>query len=153
MSQTQPSVRKFLLFVFIIAFPLSFIWEMVQMPLYGTFAQSTLQVWLICGLASVADALYITVVYWLGNRLAQNPSWIAHLNWKSILAIAISAIISATFVERIALSFGLWRYSEATFPTPLLDVGIVPIVQLIVLPLVTFWLVVQMTKHQNSSNS
>jgi hypothetical protein len=146
MSRKQTVIRTFLLPTFAIAFPLSFVWEMLQMFAYAPFGQSAAQTWLFCGLASLADALYIALLYWFGTRLTRDRSWIAQLSWRRLLALTLTAIVSATLIERIALSLGLWRYSDAMLQVPLLDVGFLPIIQLIVLPLMTFWFVRQLVE-------
>lgn len=117
------------------------------MVAYAPFGQSTAQTWLFCGLASLADALYIALLYWFGIRLTRDQSWIVHLNQIRLLALTLAAIVSATLIERIALNLGLWRYSDAMIRVPLLDVGFLPMIQLIVLPLVTFWFVSQLVKQ------
>lgn len=147
MSREQTAIRTLLLLTFTIAFPLSFVWEMLQMFAYAPFGQSTAQTWLFCGLASLADALYIALLYWFGTRLTRDRSWIAQLNWRRLLALTLAAIVSATLIERIALNLGLWRYSDAMIRVPLLDVGFLPMIQIIVLPLVTFWFLNQLVKH------
>lgn len=108
------------------------------MPAYGRFAQSSVQMWLFCTLATSGDALYISLLYWLGKHLIQDKSWIIHLNQLRILAIIVICIVSVTLVERIALKLGSWQYSESMIEVPLFQVS--------VLPLATFWLVKQATK-------
>lgn len=146
MNQKQTSIRKLLLLIFFTAFALNFIWEMLQMPAYAPFAQSSIQTWLFCGLAAIADALYISLLYWLGRHLKQDKKWIAHLSWLPVTAIVILGFVTATLVEHTALALGVWRYSEEMFKLPFLRVGILPLLQLIILPLATFWLVKQATK-------
>lgn len=149
MNQKQTSVRKLLLLIFFIAFALNFVWEMLQMPAYGRFAQSAAQMWLFCTLATTGDAVYISLLYWIGKSLTQDQIWIAHLDWLRVSAIIVVGIISATLVERIALTFGFWQYSEVMIEVPLLQVGILPMLQLTILPLATFWLVKQATKSKD----
>ena len=118
------------------------------MVAYAPFGQSALQRWLFCGLAAIADALYITVLYWIGGYLTHNADWIFDLTGKRIFWIAIAGVISATFTERTALALGLWQYSDAMTQVPILQVGIVPILQFFVLPIVTFWFVKRLSKQQ-----
>lgn len=146
MNQKQTSVIKLLLLIFFIAFALNFIWEMLQMPAYSRFAQSAVQIWLVCTLATTGDAVYISLLYLLGKSLTQDQIWIAHIDWLRVSAIIVVGIITATLVERIALAFGVWQYSEVMIKVPLLQVGILPLLQLTILPLATFWLVKQATE-------
>lgn len=152
MSVMQASFKKLLLLTFTVAFPFSFVWEMVQMFAYAPFGQSTAQTWLFCGLASIADSAYITALYWLGKYFTRNDRWIAHLTWRRIIKIAIVGIISATVMERIALTFRLWQYSDAMIRLPVLQVGIIPLIQLSVLPLLTFWIVKYAIERQKTPN-
>lgn len=115
---------------------------------YEQFATSAAQTWLICGLASIGDAVYISVLYWLGHRITHDCGWISHLNGVRILAIAGAGFISATLIEWIALAIGIWSYSEAMIRLPLLEVGILPVLQLMILPVLTFWIVGQITQRK-----
>ncbi|MDM9384702.1 hypothetical protein QUB80_29005 [Chlorogloeopsis sp. ULAP01] len=118
---------------------INFVWEMGQMFAYEQFATSAAQTWLICGLASIGDAVYISVLYWLGHRITHDRDWIAHLNGLRILTLAGAGLTSATLIEWIALVMGIWSYSEAMIRLPLLEVGILPVLQLMILPVLT-WL-------------
>ena len=149
---SQRLIRQVLLLSFVIAFALNFTWEMLQMPAYARFARSSIQAWLFCGLAAIFDALYIIFLYWLGKYLTRKENWIFHLTWLYVSAIILLGIITATIVERIALTLSFWSYSEGMLEVPLLQVGILPLIQLIALPLATFWLVGQVTnKSQDTS--
>lgn len=146
MHQKQGATKQFLTISFVTAYILSFVWEMLQMPFYKAFMQYTVQAWLFCGLASIFDALYIVILYWVGKRFTHNQDWIVHLNWKRILAIALLAVLTATISERVALALGLWQYSEKMAIVPLLQIGIIPPLQLTVLPIITFWLMNRVIK-------
>ncbi|PMB11181.1 hypothetical protein CEN49_02375 [Fischerella thermalis CCMEE 5273] len=146
MNQTQSS-KTFLLLIFVVAFVINFVWEMGQMFAYEQFATSAAQTWLICGLASIGDAVYISVLYWLGHRITHDRDWIAHLNGLRILTLAGAGLTSATLIEWIALVMGIWSYSEAMIRLPLLEVGILPVLQLMILPVLTFWIVGQITQR------
>lgn len=65
-----------MLLTFVIAFVLNFVWEMLQMAAYARFAQTPVQMWLFCSLATtIGDALYIILLYWLGKSLMQEKNW------------------------------------------------------------------------------
>lgn len=115
---------------------------------YEQFAASFLEASLICGLASIGDAVYIVALYWLGRRITRDRNWIAHLNGRRILAIAGAGLISATVVEWVALMLGRWSYSDAMIRLPFLEVGILPVLQLIILPILTFWIVGQVSQRK-----
>lgn len=86
------------------------------MPFYKSFGQSVTQAWLFCGLASIFDALHIITLYWIGKRFTRNQDWIVHLNWKSILMIASSAVLTATIQK--ALAEELPQSKTSTPPQP-----------------------------------
>lgn len=150
-SQRRTFIRQVLLVSFVIAFALNLTWEMLQMPAYTRFAQSSLQAWLFCGLAAIFDTLYVIFLYWLGKRLTRKENWIFHLTWLDVFGIILLGIITATIVERIALTLSFWSYSKGMLEVPLLQVGILPLIQLIALPLATFWLVGRAIESQDTS--
>lgn len=152
MKQKSNRFRKVLFLNFAVAFVLNLAWEMLQMPAYSRFAPSTIEAWLICALAAIGDALYTLLLYillyWLGKRLTQKVNLFISLDLVNILAIALLGAIAATIVERIALTFGFWQYSQRMVEVPLFQVGILPLLQLIILPLFTFWITGHITKSQ-----
>jgi hypothetical protein len=153
MSEGQTSVRQKLLPTFAIALALNYAWEMLQMSAYGRLSQSQARVWLFCGMAAAADALYTGLLYWLGARVTHEENWIARLSWRRASVVAVLGIISAVSAEWLALSLGVWRYGAEMVIVPILRVGLLPILQLAFLPLVTFWLVGRIASHEDVPKS
>jgi hypothetical protein len=129
------------LLILLIAFALNLGWEMLQMFAYFGLPRSPWAVWLVCGLASVIDAVYALLLYRAGSYLTGDSGWALRLNLKRICVIAVTGFVTAVVVERAALALDLWSYSAEMIRLPLLRAGILPVLQLILLPLVTFWLV------------
>lgn len=98
---------------------------------YGRFAASTVGAGSICALAAISDALYALLLsiflYWLGKRLTQKVNWIIPLDLVSIWAVALLGAIAATIVERIALAFGFWQYTQRMVEGSLGQIGILPL--------------------------
>lgn len=126
--------------IFATAFALNLAWEMIQMFGYAGMNQVSTASFLTCLGAALADALYITCVYWIGRAIQHSPVWIFKLSVLSTFAILLSGFCTAVAIERLALFEGFWQYREAMPKLPF-GVGIWPVLQLMVTPIAAFWLV------------
>lgn len=121
--------------ILIVAFFLNWIWEATHaaafvestgpflyrlrhcLPMAGTDALWTLALW-----TSVAGAI-------------QRPD----SAWRLPTVAAIGAV-SAVAVERVALADGRWTYNALMPIVPIVDVGLWPVAQMTILPVITAWL-------------
>jgi hypothetical protein len=126
----------------IFAFLLNFVWEFLQIPFFQNMSQ--LSHWegvKICAAAAVSDVVIMLVAFWSVAVITRTRNWVlapqvAHL--AAFVAIGIAITIG---IEIFALTTGRWAYSEAMPIIPLFEVGLVPILQWVVLPLLTVWFV------------
>jgi uncharacterized membrane protein len=128
-----------ILLIFIIGFILNLIWEVVQLPLYKGYT-SYFDHFGGCFVASIVDAVTVLLIYylfawWFGNRM-----WIKRLNWKkTVLVILLGGAIAVGF-EQWAFALDQWGYSEKMPVVPLLNTGLSPLLQLMILPLLSYLL-------------
>lgn len=120
-----------------VAFLLNLIWEIVQMPLYknGSYNLSEIT---FCTLASVADALMVVLIY-LGIALIyKSPFWIEDIKWQQLLLVILIGGVGAVLAEMRHLSSGSWAYSPSMPIVPLANVGLSPLLQFMILPLLSY---------------
>lgn len=126
--------------VFTVAFLLNFAWEVLQVFAYTSNRQlSMIEHLAFCVLAALADALFITAIYYVGRIALKDKTWITRLNAKSVCMVMLIGAIASLIVERVALSYGWWCYGPKM--PQLFQVGLLPVVQLSLLPIVTFLIV------------
>lgn len=114
------------------AFILHFAWENIQAPLFQGYT-SFFQHFPMCFMGAVGDVVVTLFVYSIIALLKNNFSWIAVLNKKDIIALAIIGFFIAAGIEWRALLFGNWAYSETMPFIPYLKVGLAPILQMTLL--------------------
>ena len=112
---------KRLIFIFIIAFVLNFIWENLHFVLYDNYLGGPVSRFILLQ-ATVADAFLIVLLSlpFLYKNYFKNKMWL----------IIIFGIIMAVFIEWFALYTNWWQYGSNMPIAPILKVGISPMVQL-----------------------
>ena len=121
--------------LFAVAFGLNWIWEIGQMFAYATEAgDSRTKSFLFCTLAAGADAV-ITVVI---SSFLKSLMKLAGV--KIYFSAAVSGAMCAIIFELVALRFGLWAYSGRMVVLPVIEVGLLPFIQLTLLVPLAIWL-------------
>lgn len=127
--------------VFVVAVPLSYLWELCQRPLYVGMAEAPNSFW-HCFVASLGDGVLTLLIY--------GVTWLAFGRgdgFASVAAARLGFILLTGFIVGLAVEWiGLrilhrWAYTTAM---PLIDglgLGWVPVLQMLVIPLVVFGLV------------
>jgi len=126
-----------LVLVFIVAEAANFAWEMAQAPLYapmGTFWLATRR----CLVASFADATFVLVVVLVGWAVFGRLRWFASPAASGYALTIAAGLAFAVAVEFHALRNGRWSYAPQMPLVPGIDIGLVPIAQMVVLPPLIF---------------
>ncbi|MBA3520493.1 MAG: cytochrome c biogenesis protein CcdA, partial [Rhizobiales bacterium] len=130
----------FLLSVF--AFLLNFVWEFLQAPFFE--AVPNVPHWegvKLCSIATLGDAAIMLFAFWCVAAAAQTRAWILSPRRRHLAGFAGVGVAITIGLEWSALVTGRWQYSEAMPVIPFLEIGLVPILQWIFVPLVTAWFV------------
>ncbi|MEO7218703.1 MAG: hypothetical protein ABI026_10965 [Gemmatimonadaceae bacterium] len=140
-----------------IAFPLHWLWEMVQAPLYaGMLQKSWYAATRLCTIASVGDVFITLVAYAIVAALVKGRFWafplrssplqlsqsrpryrsvaVRRIGLYLVIGIVITAI--AEFVNISVLH--RWEYGPAM--PRLLGFGVTPLAQWIIVPILILWL-------------
>lgn len=124
--------------VLMIGFLLNLIWENAQAPLYKGYNGFFGHFW-ICFAASVVDALVLLLLYTLLAMFNHSLYWFLDARvWQHGFLVIIGGLLAVWF-EKWALGAEQWSYTNAMPVVPSLDVGLLPFLQLMTLPWLTFY--------------
>lgn len=135
-------------YLFIFAVPLNLIWEVGQMNAYD-FPESSLTANVLgCFVPTLGDGLMILIIYWVGWLHFRESQWILNPGLKGYLLIMGVGLVLAVLIEWNALfRTWAWSYNEQMVTIPILEVGLLPILQMIMLPPATALLLQWMWRH------
>jgi hypothetical protein len=128
--------KKFVFTLIVLAFSLNLTWELLQIPLYN--ATYSIKQMSFCALASVADVIMELLLYFGFAFIFRNIFWVKNLKWRQVVAVVLVGGIGAILSEIRHLSLGTWKYSEAMPIIPIVNVGLSPVLQFMILPLLTY---------------
>ena len=136
----------------VFALLLNFAWEILQAPLYAGMADMPHgQVTKTCLQATGGDAVIMLLAYGVVAVAARSRRWIvAATGWHVVWFVAIGVSITAA-IEWLATR-GYWIANWSYLPTmplvPGVGIGLAPLLQWVVLPLLTVWFVRRQLTHR-----
>lgn len=116
-----------------IAFFLNLAWEILQSPLFSSFINYQ-QHLLKCLVASIGDAIVILLFYLAIAAMHKNLSWIKNVRATDIIYLTLMGFAFSIVFEKLALSLGWWSYKSTMPLLPILKVGLIPAIQMTILP-------------------
>ena len=133
--------KKILLFLLIagVSFLLNVAWENLQAPLYQGYSNFW-QHFPICSVASLGDVLIILVLYFVLAVINRDMLWIKKISKGDVILIISLGALVAVGIEKWALATLRWQYASAMPLIPYAEVGLLPVLQMIVLPVVTYYI-------------
>jgi len=141
------SAARSLLVLFVAAVAVNYAWELAQAPLYEWPGKSG-NPWWHCFVASLGDGLLVLTLFGIGWLVLGHWDWFLDTGRRGYGAVAVSGLVIAVAVELVAVH-GLhrWTYAGSMPLIPGLEIGLVPVLQMMVLPPVIFWIVARMSRH------
>ena len=133
----KKTFNGFVLMIIGFAFVLNFTWELAQMPLYDS-SSFTINHVAFCALGSVADALMVLLLYFGLAFIFKNPLWIFPLKRERVVIVVLTGGIGAVLSEIRHLSLGNWAYSDLMPLIPIFNVGVSPVLQFMILPIIIY---------------
>jgi len=121
---------RFLSYLFIVAFLLNFVWEFFQAPFYQ-FSQPKNLLWY-----SLRDGLMIVVLYLAVGSVLRNWRWGRRFNSRRLILLWVLGAVWAIALEYFSLDASRWTYSVEMPLLPFLNVGLWPVLQMLILPTV-----------------
>jgi cation transport ATPase len=137
-SKDKRAYRQFILLISGVAFFLNLIWELAQGFLYVSFKLDLKHI-SFCALASITDML-TTLILLFGFALIykNNVFWIQRMSALKVMLLMVLGGSSTILIEMWHIEGGDWVYAEKMAMLPLLDVGVSPVLQFMLLPWITF---------------
>lgn len=118
----------------------SLAWEIAQLPFYTLWADPRLE-WIAYALAhcTVGDAMIGTAALVLALVLVRAGEPVAWPRARLGIWMVVLALAYTVPSERINLARGSWAYSEWMPILPWIEVGLAPVAQWVIVPLVAWW--------------
>ncbi len=144
---TWKAAFRFALFAAALNFALNFVWEISQGSLYAAPHAARLPLnmplyCVICLRASLGDVAITVISYLIAAGIARDIAWLIRspkLRFFAPLAAWLtSGLLITVWLEHEALATGRWAYGRL-MPT-IGGVGLAPLLQWVVVPLIWFWL-------------
>ncbi len=141
----MPLIR-FLFFLFLVSVVLNFGWEVSQMFLYPLPILSSPAAYQdfvkLHWIASIKDGLIVVGLYLLVAIFTRNVAWGKRFSSRRLVFLISFGFLWAVGIEYNAVVVKqVWSYAKTMPLLPGLNVGIVPVVQMMILPLVAIFLV------------
>ena len=122
-----------------VAFVLNFAWELAQMPLYKNAPYDLAHI-AFCALATVADVIMVLLIYFCFALIYKKPLWVASLTAFRIFLLMLVGGLGAILAELRHLSAGNWAYDDDMPIIPIVNVGLSPFLQFMLLPALIYYL-------------
>lgn len=133
----HPSLGAFLATFFGFAAILSYPWKVAQMATYRWLGMPWAGNLVTCLQAALSDALFVLALYGLGCVLFRHRGWILRPGNSGYAFLALAGAGIAVAIEWHTMAWNRWAYHTIMPPIPGLGVGLFPVVQMVVLPLLT----------------
>jgi hypothetical protein len=120
--------------LFVISVVLNFPWEVAQMPLYVEDV-NWFEFALHCIIPSLGDGVIVLLIFSVGWVVRGRSDWPDQPGWVAYALMLITGFTVAVIVEWVALhGLNRWSYTASMPLLPGLGIGIVPVLQMLILP-------------------
>ena len=128
----------------IFGFFTSFIWEILQMPFFDVGSASYWERTLGCTRATFGDVGILVLAYTAVSIITRNRNWLHSPKHWMISIYLLTGLGITVIIEAMATSVPRewgwgWRYSELMPLVPGTNIGLVPVLMWIFIPLITLW--------------
>jgi hypothetical protein len=131
------TLRRFLVFIA----AANLVWEFAQLPLYTLWYEGSPGEIIFAAVhCTGGDILIASASLLLALLIAARPAW-PHEAYRRVAALTIALAFAYTvFSEWLNTEIrGSWAYSDLMPVVPVLEAGLSPLAQWIVIPLAAFW--------------
>ncbi len=133
----KPLFRRFAGAVAGLSFLLNYAWEIGHCPLYTVCAYDRPHL-IFLALASLADVIMAGLLYFGFALIYRNGLWIMHLTTSRVFWLMLVGGAGATVSEIAHLSAGNWAYTDRMPIIPGVEVGLTPVLQFTILPVLIY---------------
>tara|TARA_R110000772_G_scaffold55938_2_gene127577 strand:- start:31 stop:477 length:447 start_codon:yes stop_codon:yes gene_type:complete len=122
----------------------AFIWEILQMPFFDVGSATYWEKTLGCTRATFGDVGILVFAYTVVSILNRNRHWMHRPTYWMIGIYLLTGLGITVIIEWVATNMPSesgwgWRYSELMPLIPGTNIGFVPILMWLVIPLTTLW--------------
>ena len=140
MASTRLEHPKFLLVLFVISVALNYIWEIAQAPLFVGMDSSDAIAW-HCFVASLGDGIILWIIQGLGWATFKRWNWSVQPGSRQMVLMVSSSFVITILIEWFAVHWQhRWAYTDNMPRIPVLDLGLTPILQMLILSPLIFLL-------------
>ena len=132
---------KNIVFVFISAFVMNFIWEISQAFLYAPHYVGIADFIVVHLIATVGDVVMLVIIFIITSLFYKRWNWVKERKGDSYIIVALLGFIFAVAIEKYALSAGRWAYNGLMPIVPIINVGVTPVLQLTIIASLLVFLV------------
>ena len=143
--------RQIVVTTVLFAFFFNVAWEMLQMPLFKGGVYDWQHI-LFCVLATVADVIMVLIIYFGFALTYKNVFWVKNLKTNRIILLLLTGGAGAVLAEVWQLSIGTWSYAGAMPLIPVVHVGLSPVLQFMILPILIYRLSFKMVVKKDGIN-
>jgi hypothetical protein len=137
-SERRGALWRRLTILFVVSVLVNYVWEMAQAPLYKGMDDFSV-VWWHCGLAALGDGLLVLLIYAVGWVVLRGQDWFTHPGTVGYVVMLLAGLVIAVSIEWLAVFIAnRWAYTARMPLVPALNVGLVPVAQMLVLPPLIF---------------
>jgi hypothetical protein len=131
--------KRTVISVFIVAVLVNYVWELAQASLYVGLESYTTEVLWHCFVASLGDGVMVLLIMAVGWLTLREPDWFVRPGLPGYIVMLTAGLVVAVVVESVAVHIlNRWEYTEYMPAWPGLNIGLVPIAQMLILPPVIF---------------
>lgn len=124
--------------VFIVAVLVNYPWELAQSPLYTEGGNLKGMGW-HCFVAALGDGLLVLLVLAAGAAAFHRQDWFERPGLRGYALMGMAGLLVAVLVETVAVHvLGRWSYADEMPRVPGVDIGIIPLLQMLILPPLAF---------------
>ena len=145
----RPSLLHRLVTIFIVAAVLNYVWEIGQGFLYSGMDYKK-AVWWHCFVASLGDGILILLIYFTGLIVLRRTDWFAVQIRGRYPVMLVAGLAFGLGTEWIGIKLlHRWTYTEQMPLLPGLRIGLVPVLQMLLLPPAIFAIVAKWDARSN----
>jgi len=147
MNQNMQHFRQLGL-IFGVAALVNYPWELAQSPLYAGTATWGVNLW-HCLVASLGDGVLVLAIFAAGLIALRRMDWYEEPGAQGYIVMLLAGLAIALAVEWGAVHVAQrWAYTDQMPRIPGLDIGIVPVAQMLVLPPLIFRIVATLRRRK-----
>lgn len=137
--------------MFMVAVTVNFVWEMAQSVLFarmGGWMEGSRR----CFVASLGDGVIVLTIAAIGWLWFRHADWIVRPGFGGYTLMTTVGVTIAVLVERYALETGRWAYTERMPMLPMVRVGLAPVLQMVIVPPIVFWMATRLLKGSHGGS-